>query len=47
MFIPMKWVSAKKNVTTKELVNVNEYGISPTKFETKINKNRNIKIEKY
>jgi hypothetical protein len=24
IFIPTKWVNAKKNVTTKELVNVNE-----------------------
>jgi len=36
----MKWVAAKKNVTIKELVRVNEYGINPARFETKIKINK-------
>jgi hypothetical protein len=47
IFIPIKCDNDKKNVTTKELVIVNEYGINPTKFPTKINPNKKNKVVKY
>ena len=39
-FIPIKCVAAKKKVTIKELVRVNEYGINPARFEIKIKINK-------
>jgi hypothetical protein len=36
ILIPIKYDNAKKNVITKELVTVKEYGINPTTFATKI-----------
>jgi hypothetical protein len=47
ILIPMKWVAAKKNVITKELVAVKEYGIKPARFDNKIKVNKKNNIEKY
>ncbi len=45
--MPQKCAKARKNVTTKALVTVKEYGIKPTMLETRINVNKNNKTEKY
>jgi hypothetical protein len=47
IFIPIKCDNAKKNVTTNELVIVNEYGINPIIFAANINKNKKNNVEKY
>jgi hypothetical protein len=36
ILIPIKYDNAKKNVITKELVAVKEYGINPTTFAVNI-----------
>jgi hypothetical protein len=46
-FIPIKCVDAKKNVITKELVAVKEYGIKPVRFAKNMNVNKKNSIEKY
>jgi hypothetical protein len=45
--IPIKCIKARKNVTIKELVMVNEYGIKPDKFALNIKENKKNQIVKY
>ena len=45
--IPIKCIKARKNVTIKELVMVNEYGIKPDKLAPNIKENKKNQIVKY